>query len=397
MNKEINIKVLDHHFFTLPSVAYAETKRCVATVALADIPDGIGIKPNVRTQNINKTLYKSIRKETIDSADTDKKLFYLKNKGITIVAEEVKVLESKDNKATLRLSLQPEHGIVDGGHTYKIITSLAKEDPSILEGQYVTVDIRTGLDSSATVHMAHGMNTSTQVKTVSLLNAQGVFEPIKEQLRGTQGYSGIAWSENETGKHKASDIIAFMTLFNHEWPQKLTVIHRSLGKVENFYKEEYDKSYRPIFLILKDILQLRDRILLDAPAIWRAGGKRTKEADEPKKSIWKKCTKNRLDKGTFIEDETAWNPDWQLTDNRAILYPLMWAFHYLLHRDSQSHLAWKPGSFDGVLQVWQKVGFALLSAYEERFNAQERKYSNVVRDKLFWKELYRIVEEKSGY
>ena len=45
--------------------------------------------------------------------------FHLKNKGITIVAESVE--QKGDNIYEVKM-LENHHGILDGGHTYKLIT-----------------------------------------------------------------------------------------------------------------------------------------------------------------------------------------------------------------------------------------------------------------------------------
>ena len=146
-------------------------------VRCRDLPAGISNDPNARPANIAKLTYKKVAESLLGQDGDDAGTFHLKNKGITIVADEVKQTGGNDEYT---ISLESgEHGIVDGGHTYEIIQENKDEIP---EDQYVRVDVRVGTPSAWIPMISGGLNTAVQVQTMSLENLKSSFSWMQQAL-----------------------------------------------------------------------------------------------------------------------------------------------------------------------------------------------------------------------
>src|SRR5713226_2339117 len=90
------------------------------TVAAKDFPSGISASANARDPvGLNRRVYKDVR-SSLDGVTATPGTFDLMNKGITILAQAVKMVDK--DKGLLDLTIDDEKGgIVDGAHTAKII------------------------------------------------------------------------------------------------------------------------------------------------------------------------------------------------------------------------------------------------------------------------------------
>src|SRR5262249_22306840 len=131
-------------------------------------------------------------------------------------------VDFKDGEKSIDLVLiDPEiHGLLDGGHTYRVVREsaelLTEEDPA----RFVRVEIITGFDRDTISDVVEARNTSNQVRDESLANLRQEFEPIKEVLKPHKYFDLIAWSEYEeleSGKAKpidVRDIISYLIAFD---------------------------------------------------------------------------------------------------------------------------------------------------------------------------------------
>src|SRR6059058_5313171 len=112
------------------------------------------------------------------------------------------------------------HGLLDGGHSYRIVKESAAALPTHDAPRYVRVEFITGFDRETISDVVEARNTSNQVRDESLANLRQEFEPIKEVLREEDYFDQIAWSEYEeleTGKAKPvdiRDIISYLITFD---------------------------------------------------------------------------------------------------------------------------------------------------------------------------------------
>ncbi len=83
-----------------------------------DVPEGLPRGTNPRSARIDRGIYKDVKLSLLNengSANT----FHLKNKGITVLAEDVKLLKG----GLFEVQIQSDQGVVDGGHTYDVALS----------------------------------------------------------------------------------------------------------------------------------------------------------------------------------------------------------------------------------------------------------------------------------
>jgi hypothetical protein len=134
--------------------------------------------------------------------------FDLMNKGITILARAVKMVDK--DKGLFDLIIDDEEGgIVDGAHTAKIIEE-ANLESTIPDEQFVEVYVRTGVTSDLVSDITRGLNTGIQVAPQSIYNIAGVFDWLKEEI-SEQSYAGqISWRESDNEDYDVRDLISVL-------------------------------------------------------------------------------------------------------------------------------------------------------------------------------------------
>ncbi len=115
-------------------------ERHILVVPVKNMPKGIPLDPNARRPKTSKRVYQKV-KASLFNQDCEPGTFHLKNKGITIVAQSVNI-KTKDTYEIAMVN--GVHGIVDGGHTYTLITE-AQASSELPDDQYVTVEVRVGV------------------------------------------------------------------------------------------------------------------------------------------------------------------------------------------------------------------------------------------------------------
>ncbi|MBV6657432.1 MAG: AIPR family protein, partial [Devosiaceae bacterium] len=184
-------------------------ERHLFMVPVGAVPKGIPDDPNARRPKTSKRVYQKVR-ASLFNQDCEPGTFHLKNKGITIIANGV---QSKGNDEYVVSMINGVHGIVDGGHTYKLITD-AQSDEALPADQFVTIEVRVGVPDTWIPEIAGGLNTSVQVQDMSLDNLANAFQWIKHEIRHEPYYDSIAWSENDPGEYDARDIVSLLAMFN---------------------------------------------------------------------------------------------------------------------------------------------------------------------------------------
>src|ERR1700685_47853 len=107
------------------------------TVAAKEFPSGISTAANARDPvGLNRRVYREVR-SSLDGMTAELGTFDLMNKGITILAKAVKMVDKEEGLFDVVID-DEEGGIVDGAHTAKIIEE-ANADESTPAEQYVEV------------------------------------------------------------------------------------------------------------------------------------------------------------------------------------------------------------------------------------------------------------------
>lgn len=187
-----------------------------AVVDLREVPEKLESwrKINLRDPNIKGDIYNAIIATVKNSPET----FLRKNRGITVLAENVELNKSND-QISLTLSNDQLHGVVDGGHTFAAIIE-ARDETTV---GHVAFHIMTGVsDLREVIDIVDARNRSRSAQAQSLDNLAGVYEPIKNVLEGFPYAERISYSEYEVGDDKrrkpvsVREILSYVYALNPE-------------------------------------------------------------------------------------------------------------------------------------------------------------------------------------
>jgi hypothetical protein len=252
-------------------------KNYVAVIDARRLPDlSDWRKINVREAKTRGRVPNAIR----NSFDEKAGEFLFMNRGLVIAAEKVDYKEtSSEKRLDLHLADPDKHGLLDGGHTYRVVTESATALTDRDDARYVRVEIITGFDRETISDVVEARNTSNQVRDESLANLRQEFEPLKDVLKQHSYADLIAWSEYEeleSGKPKpidVRDIISYLITFD-------TVAYNSTSQPLIAYKDkraclrhfqEHKSRLRKLYPLLPDILQLWDEIHMRWQGWYREG------------------------------------------------------------------------------------------------------------------------------
>ena len=88
---------------------------------VSDLPEDIPLDPDPRVPKVKGRTTKRIS----DSLKTNDVRFHLLNRGITLSVESVE-FDNKRSLLTLNIPEGDVYGVIDGGHTYKALTTVQK-------------------------------------------------------------------------------------------------------------------------------------------------------------------------------------------------------------------------------------------------------------------------------
>ena len=357
-------------------------KHYILLCEARSVPKGLSLAPNPRKPNMNLMVAKEVR----ESLAKDDSHFHLKNKGITLLAKEVRV--DKD-KTTAETDFLKSHGIVDGGHTYAIIQKLI-EDKDIPEKQFVKIEILTNISEDYFTDIAGGLNTSLQVADHSLENLKQHFDWIKEETKGEvyEKDGKIIYHENDSGVVSIKEIIALIHMFlpNEDGSQKKEQPKIAYGQkkkcLDHFrkFRPKYEEM-RPIF---KDILELHDYILYNACEKYNLHVPKGKASllrfmNKKKQSNKKPPSKYPL---VFMNKTTEYRMD------DGALYPILGAFRYLVEKQD-GVISWKVGGINEVKACCDSLLGQMIES--TRDSMKGRNIDAVGKDGTHWDNLYKTV------
>lgn len=365
----------------IPDPNLTGATRHVLMVRAEDVPPDLPLDPNPRGQNIDRGVYRDVA-ESLLSLDG---YFHLKNKGITILADGIREVDD----TTYEVEFGDVHGIVDGGHTYRILLDhredllSSAEDDGALASQFAKFEILTGVPDDLYVDIAGGLNTAVQVQQMSLGNLAREFDWIKDALKGKPYEGAVAFRENEKAPYDARDLIVFLEMFNiFDYPPNNggnhpTRAYNNKTEVLKSYRNDVDK-YRRLGTILDDILRLHDTIAISGPEHHTAAG-------------------GKAGKLAFVEHRKRGNFDFQFISkesnqrlNRAALYPMLGAFRWLVTLRSDETVEWQ-GGFDHVLEVWSEAAAELMRATQTTCVEYKYKLTNLGKSPNHWATMFNIV------
>lgn len=177
-------------------------------------------------------MYKEVR-SSLDGETSEIGTFDLMNKGITILAESVKVLNKEDGLYAIEID-DAVGGIVDGAHTAKIISE-ANADGSTPDMQYVELYVRTGVDTPLISEIARGLNTGIQVADQSIYNRAGHFDWMKKIIAKEPYAEMISWNESDAGAYDVRDLIGILEALNiFDFPNTVNASKHPISSYEKW-------------------------------------------------------------------------------------------------------------------------------------------------------------------
>ena len=172
--------------------------RCADYVALPT-------EANVRSTS-ESAPYKSMCATLVKEPE----MFFFKNGGINVIAEDVDLNETKK---IAKLSFLKDYGILNGGHTQKAILD-TKEQEDIEPGAIVRVEVvKWKIDNEAIAELASAKNSASNVKAFSIANKKGLFNELKAQMSPVYEQR-ITWFENEPVEGKPMSSLELITILN---------------------------------------------------------------------------------------------------------------------------------------------------------------------------------------
>ncbi len=313
--------------------------------------------PLEKTNPREQKLTTAVAKDIASSLRRRDGKFHMLNRGITLSVAEA---DYDNKKEALRLVFDDEdvHGIIDGGHTYRIIRQVVSspdewtvcpDSADETKPQFVRLEVLTGLDRNLIIDLAETRNTSVQVDDRSLLNLAHKFIWLKEELRDWSDV--IQYKMFGPEPFSVRDVIALMTLFNVEkYNEKNHPLDAYVSKARVLSTfEDNAADYEALRPVLRDILQMYDFIRYYARDQYNSegdGGRflRLSFVDQRRKTtlhFWK---------GPVGRDEKI---NYYIPD--GVVYPVLASLRFLLKK-TDSGLTWKVSD---LRQFWLRFGGSL--------------------------------------
>ena len=387
MSREVTLPV--HIARRTPDPVFgASAQRHIFMVRAEDLPDGLyGPDANPRESNPDRGIYKDVTKHLLNIEGTPN-TFHLKNKGITVVAWRVEKLT--DDEYRIDFAETPDGqmigGVVDGGHTYKLIRQAIEQIQELNDDesrapvtQFVKLEVITGLGYELIPEIAGGLNTGIQVKKYSLANLRKEFEWIQGALDSQRYGDEIRYRENERKKIDIREILQLLECVNiWRYPEGTDKHPVKAYSAKESVVTSYTKDpgqYERLSTILPEALDLYDTI--------------RKEGQLRRNEAGGKGGKMQITEKDYLcyLGETH-----EYALHRAAAMPVFAAFRALIEEGPDGKARW-VGSFDNVLDTWRgKVGQDLVE--RTLSSSQELKYNFNVLGKSanLWAALYGRVQ-----
>jgi len=259
------------HIRTFKDPTLPKTRIIHALVHVENLPADIPLEPDPRVPKVKGPVTKRIT----NSLNTNDGRFHLLNRGITISAKEVE-FDSRHGMLRLAIPEADAYGIIDGGHTYKAITSSVESHKANSNGnedgevelfqQYVHLEILEGIEGHL-ADIAEARNFSIQLKAWSLANYKHEFEWFLDAL-GEDYKRYIKVSENDDEPVGILDLIQVMSAVNPVlFPQSSPPLeaYKNVGKCLDYFTDKDDKGkvrdkhqFRKMAPVARDIIRLHD-------------------------------------------------------------------------------------------------------------------------------------------
>lgn len=402
MSKSVH-RIRAHEMRRISHPVFSTIDKYWLTVAAKDFPRGISTSANARDPvGLNRRVYKDVR-SSLDGETATPGTFDLMNKGITILARSVKMVNKDEGLFDLIID-DEEGGIVDGAHTAKIIEE-ANQEKTTPDEQYVEVYVRTGVTNDLISDIARGLNTGIQVAPQSIYNIAGVFDWLKKEIRDEPYQNRISWNESDDEDYDVRDLIAILEVFNiFDFPNGVNVVKHPIAAYEKWsvplrkFADDYEENknaldssrYYRLRGLLKEGLVLYDHIRHDFREIRNDAG-----GQAGKMNIIEEASERR---GKF-DFPFAGLTDSEYRLTKGATFPILAAFRAYVEPNPRTGEARWRGGFEKVLAVWRESGPNLVEETFQLTREGKRNPDQIGKDRKHWANLYmrlqvRLLQER---
>jgi hypothetical protein len=376
---------------------FTDIEKHWLTVPADSFPTSIGWAANARDPvGLKREVYKDVR-ASLEGRGAMPGTFDLMNKGITILAEAVRLIDKE--KHIFEVVIDDEiGGIVDGAHTAKIIAE-AQAAGKIPPEQHVEVYIRTGIKGGFSAEIARALNTGIQVAAKSIYNISNVFDWLKDEVVGEPYASMISWKESDLDpEYDVRDLIGVLEVFNvidypndqnrhpisayEKWSIPLDKFAADYEKNKNDLSRSTYHRLRPI---LKGGLALFDQIRRDFYDVRNESGGKAGAMN----IVEQASAKAKAFKFPFGD-----LPDHEYRLTKGATYPMLAAFRNYVELDPKTGQAhWRNG-IGNVLKAWSELSPELVQETYTTTQEGSRNPDALGKNRKHWGEMHLRVKNK---
>lgn len=352
-------------------------------VRLEDLPADFPVYGGLPAPTIRWDAHREMSGHIVDREGTPG-TFHLKNRGITLVAQDVR----QPDDDGYEIDFLAGQGIIDGRTVYQLIVDAQRNpDIDLPFDQHVKLEIITGVSDSWLPEMSKGLNTHVQVQSQHLLSLQPSLQWIRDCLSAEPYYRDIAWTETERGIYDIVEIIGLMACFNIEFSPNQGSNHPVAAYADPSLlmrtfvrdaKQDDGRSYKRLRPILRDVLRLHDIVAEQFPA---------------------QCKPEQLQAlDGVVEHATAVPFRFPFTDTsghrrlaKGARLPIVAAFRWLVAEDPDTgNFRWRRG-FDEVLSRWQHMSGRFIRETAEKHRELGRGADAIGRSSSHWSTLHKEI------
>ena len=371
-----------------------------AIVPFSGLPQGIPDGPNVRSRDdlgysnefggdldLAKTSakYKTLER-TIQGLEGVPSKFHLKNGGIDLAVSSV--VKVSDGLYHLYIDEITE-GIINGGHTYELITR--NVDAGKAADESVVVQIIEGMDQTTREEVAIAKNVQVNVDKTSIYNTRRVFDSLKNFLTDTSIFPNfhpyaeqIAYEMNSQSPIPIGDVVSKLMcldvanypLNKDKWGKSKHPRQTYTGKAATLSQYADNVGhYEKMFSMLPEILELSEIIQVGIAK------KNAEKYHNSANSVGWIDTKTEVQLPILGKNSKS-------TLVAGLVKPVLSGFRSVV---DPNELAWDR-SFPKVKKVLATSLDELLDCIRDIGKDHDNKPNPMARSKSLWQECARIVD-----
>jgi AIPR protein len=324
-------------------------------VRVGDLPQDIPLDPDPRAPKIEGPVTKRI----VNSLRTNDGRFHLLNRGITISAKEVD-FDNKHGILKLNIPDNETYGVIDGGHTYRAITSVVtprvaeskennqEDDQPPLAEQFVHLEVLVGIESHL-ADIAEARNFSVSLKAWTLAGYRDKFEWFLTAL-GSDYSQYVKISENDEQPVGILDLIQVMCAVNPTlYPASVAPVeaYKNAGKCLQYFIEPNDRhGFRKLEKISPDIVRLYDYVRFHWRDAYNTEDETGRRGRLGARAVMRQRKRNRAAMATyyFLKPGEAPTTGENLPVEKGFAIPVISSFRALLE-EKQGGYRWYSSPF----------------------------------------------------